>query len=76
MRAVVISGTVESDDLMANDVVTSGESSGQLGRGLKVVLDHIVGDPDSLADKRFLRELGPAEGARAQCGAVAWKTVS
>lgn len=61
---------------MTNDIVASGESSGQLGRSLEVVLDQVVGDPDSGADNRFLRELGPAERRWAQCRAVTWKIAS
>ena len=79
LRAVVISGTVESDDLMANDVVASLEVPGDSCRRGEVVLDEIICDPGSSAawsNQSTLRDLGPAKGAGSECRAVTCSAVS
>jgi hypothetical protein len=79
LRAVVISSTVESDDLMANDVVASLEVPGNSRRRSEVVLDEVVRDPGSSAawgDQCTLGDLGPAKGAGGECRTVTCSAVS
>jgi len=80
LRAVIISSTVESNDLMADDVVASLEVPGDSCRRSEVVLDEFVCDPGSRttwSDQSTLGDLGPAKGARSERRAVtiAWSDI-
>ena len=79
LRAVITSSTVESNDLVADDVVASLEVPGNSCRRSEVVLDEFVCDPDSRttwSDQSTLGDLGPAKGARGERRAVACSDVS
>jgi hypothetical protein len=70
---------MESDDLMANDVVASLEVPGNSRRRSEVVLDEFVCDPGSGAawsDQCTLGDLGPAKGAGSECRTVTCSAVS
>lgn len=71
LRAIHVLPTMESDDLMANDVVARSKFGGKDSRDLEVVLDERVCNPSSWADDGRLRDLGPAESTGRQSGAVA-----
>jgi hypothetical protein len=79
LRAVVISSTMESDDLMANDVVASLEVPGNSCRRSEVVLDEFVCDPGSRttwSDQSTLGDLGPAKRTGSERRAVTCSEVS
>jgi hypothetical protein len=70
---------MESNDLVANDVVASLEVPGNSCRRSEVVLDELVCDPGSRAawsDQSTLRDLGPAKGPGSECRAVTCPAVS
>lgn len=72
LGAVVVLTSVESDNLVADDIVTRCELSGNRGRDLETVADESVGDPGTgaRADNRRLRYLGPLQRAGSEGGTV------
>jgi hypothetical protein len=79
LRAVVISSTVESNDLVANNVVASLEVPGNSCRRSEVVLDEFVCDPGSRttwSDQSTLGDLGPAKRTGSERRAVTCSEVS
>ena len=79
LRAVITSSTVESNDLVADDVVASLEVPGNSCRRSEVVLDKFVRDPSSRAawsDQSTLGDLGPAKGSGSKCRTVTCSAVS